>query len=109
MAQHRRVPSTLTPDARAAIVAGLRADAGGVRAIAARYNTSPSTVSRIAKAAGIVPSLRPATDLARRANLQDYGAWRAALKVKLIGDAEQLREQLWRACTLHNAGGKEHT
>lgn len=79
--------------------------------IARRLNRSPHTITKIAKELGLSfargdsPGLREATE-ARRA---DARARRAALAIKLLDDAERMRQQLFAPLLVYNFGGKDNT
>jgi hypothetical protein len=52
---------------------------------------------------------RSQTMAATQAKVIDAKARRAALEVKLLEDAEKLREQIWAPTLVYNFGGKDNT
>lgn len=86
----------LSADKREAIIADIRAGGKGCRQIAKDHGVGSSTVSDIAKAAGIHNAFdRTQTEKATQAHAVDCRARREALKAELLDDAERLRKRAW--------------
>ncbi|MFG2059678.1 helix-turn-helix domain-containing protein [Micromonospora sp. NPDC048930] len=77
-------------------------------AIAEELGRSGRTISRIADKLGLDFD-RARTRAATEAKKDDARAKRAALAVRLLDDAERLREQLFQPALVYNFGGKENT
>lgn len=76
--------------------------------IARETGISPSTVTRVCKAEGLVFDRRQ-TAAATQAKVVDAKARRAELAGLLLDDAFRLRAQLWEPARLVNFGGKDNT
>lgn len=76
-------------------------------AIAKKIKRSPSTVSNIAKDAGLTFERGAEVVAATEARRIDLAARRVTLAETLHEDAEKLREQLWQPCTVGEFAGKE--
>ncbi|MER8086603.1 helix-turn-helix domain-containing protein [Streptomyces sp. NPDC094048] len=75
--------------------------------IARKIKRSPSTVSNIAKEAGLTFDRGPEVVAATEARRIDLAARRVSLAEQLHEDAEKLRAQLWEPCTIGEFAGKE--
>lgn len=84
----------LTPHERDRIRA-LHADGTSCKEIARQLGRSPSTISKAAAAMGLAFD-RAQTAAATRAKQADAKARRADLSLKLLDDAERLRQRLWQ-------------
>lgn len=87
----------VTDEERDAILTTFR-ETDNVRETAKRHSRSPSTVSEIVAAAGLVPGGRSQTKTATRAKGADNAGRIEALKSDLLSDIEKLRKQLWQPC-----------
>lgn len=76
-------------------------------AIAEAMQRSKSTVGRKSKLLGLKWD-RSRVNAAIAAHQSDARARRAALQLALLGDAERLREQLWRPATYIDHGGRDY-
>ncbi len=90
------------------LVAELHAQGLSRNAIARQIGRSGRTVTKIADELGL-DFERARTRVATEARKDDARARRAALAVRLLDDAERMRQQLWEACTVYNFGGKDNT
>lgn len=81
---------------RAAILADIRAGEKGRNEIARDHDVSTSTVTNVAKGAGIETAFdRTATAKATRAREADCKALREQLKIDMLEDAQRLRQRAW--------------
>jgi transposase len=76
--------------------------------IARAIKRSPSTVSKIATALGLSFERGAEVVAATEARRIDLAARRVTLAEQLHQDAEKLREQLWKPCTVGAFGGKDN-
>ena len=76
--------------------------------IAREIGRAAGTVTKIARQLGLSFD-RTATKAATEAKVADARDRRANLAVALLADAERLREQLWRSCSIYNFGGRDNT
>ncbi|WP_192496810.1 helix-turn-helix domain-containing protein [Pseudoclavibacter sp. CFCC 14310] len=76
--------------------------------IAEHLGYSRATISKHAKRLGLEWASRSQTRAATQAKQADAAALRAALKLKLLQDAEQLRGQLFDRTTVFSFGGKDN-
>lgn len=97
-----------TDDERAE-VARLHAAGLGRNAISRQTGIHQRRVSLIAEALGLTFVRSPHVRAATEAKVVDAKARRAALALRLLEDAERLREALWQPCTAYNFGGKDNT
>lgn len=88
-----RIPNTK----RTQILNDIKTTNDSARTIAKRHNVSPSTVSTIAKQAGLEDAFigRAQTEAATRARQADLRARRARIREALLEDVERLRERAW--------------
>lgn len=84
----------------------LHADGLSLNAIAKRMARSKDVISRRAADLGLNWD-RSRTAVATQAVVADAKARRAALQVSLLGDAENLRRELWRPVEYVDHGGKD--
>lgn len=99
-----------TPDhVRAAILDDIRAGTKSCRAIAAHHGVSHSTVSSIAKAAGLDAFDRSDTKKATEAAQADNAADRARIARRFLLKADELLDQMDLPHTVFNFGGKDNT
>jgi hypothetical protein len=93
------LPKPISPQAREAIIADIRA--GKARnQIARDHHVSAGSVTNIAQQAGITDAFdRSATVKGTRAKQFDAKAARAKLIVDLLGDAQRFRERAWSQYT----------
>jgi transposase-like protein len=97
----------LTDDERERIADAIRS--GKARnEIAREFGRSPSTITAIAVENDLSFD-RSATKEATEARKADVDARMLALMEDLLGDAERMRTQLWKPCTIHSFGGKDNT
>lgn len=90
------MPKALAQRKRAAILRDIEAGEKARNVIAREHQVSPSTVTGIAKAAGITSAFdRTHTEKATRAAADDCKVLRAQLKVDLLHDAQKLRKRAW--------------
>lgn len=101
------MPAPLTQDQQTTILA-LHAAGHTRNQIAREANVSPSSVTKICRAAGLGFD-RTATAKATQAKVVDAKARRADLAMLLLEDAHRLRAQLWQPARLVNFGGKDNT
>jgi hypothetical protein len=95
------VPRPLADDVRAAILADIRAGQLSARAIAKRHGVAASTISKLAKDAGVVDAFeRTQTQKATRAVEIDNRARRAIIATELLNDVAHLRERAWSPYTV---------
>lgn len=95
------MPRPLADDIRAAILTDIRAGTLSARAIAKKHGVAASTISKLAKDAGVVDAFeRVQTEKATRAREADSRSERAALKADLLADARRLRERAWQPYTV---------
>ncbi|MGW3196326.1 hypothetical protein ACWDBD_17405 [Streptomyces sp. NPDC001118] len=81
---------------RAAILADIQAGEKGRNEIARDHDVSTSTVTNVAKGAGIEDAFdRTATAKATRAREVDCKALREQLKIDMLEDAQRLRQRAW--------------
>ncbi|MEU4777478.1 helix-turn-helix domain-containing protein [Micromonospora sp. NPDC023633] len=85
----------------------LHAEGLSRNAIAEQLGRSGRTISRIADKLGLTFD-RERTRAATEAKKDDARAKRAALAVRLLDDAERLRQQLWQPAHYVDHGGKEY-
>lgn len=99
------------PDAeRAAILDDIRAGQLSCKAIARKYGRSASTVSGIAKDAGLVDAFgRSQTKEATRAREADSKARRAEIAARLLDEATGFLDMLHGPFRVFSFGGKENT
>ena len=76
--------------------------------IARQIQRSGKTVSRLAAEQGLTFERGPEVAAATEARKVDAKARRAALALKLIDDAERLREQLFAPTLVYNFGGRDN-
>lgn len=91
----------------------LHAEGHSLNQCAKQLGYAPATISKHAKILGLTWD-RAQVRIANQAKKADAAALRADLKLKLLGDAERLRGQLFAETTVFNFGGKsniyrEHT
>lgn len=88
--------NALPPGKKDAILADVRAGGKSARQIAKDHGVGVSTVSGLAKKAGLTNAFdRSKTEAATHAHAIDCRARREALKQQLIEDAEKLRARAW--------------
>jgi hypothetical protein len=87
----------------------LHAAGTGRNEIARQTGIHQRRVSAIAADLGLTFKRSPHVAAAAEAKKVDAKARRAALALKLLEDAERLRESLWQTCTAYNFGGKDNT
>ncbi|MEU3917102.1 helix-turn-helix domain-containing protein [Streptomyces sp. NPDC029004] len=97
----------ITPEDRAE-VHRLHAEGKARNEIARTMRRSPSTVSKIARDLGLTFERGNEVVAATEARRIDLAVRRALLAEQLHDDAERLRAQLWRPCTIGAFGGKEN-
>lgn len=102
----RRPPRPVTDEDRR-LVAELAAKGLSRNAIADQLGRSGKTISEIAAKLGITFD-RERTRAATEAKKDDARAKRAALALRLLDDAERLRQQLWQPAHYVSHGGKEY-
>ena len=86
----------LPPKKRAEILADIQAGEKGRNEIARDHGVSTSTVTNIAKYAGIDTACdRTSTEKATRAREADCKALREQLKIDMLQDAQRLRQRAW--------------
>lgn len=91
------MPKPLPADKRAAILKDIQAGQKSRNQIARDHGVSVSTVSGIAKDAGLTDAFdRSKTKSATRAREVDCKALRAQLKQDLLEDAQRLRARAWK-------------
>lgn len=86
----------------------LHAAGKSLHAIAAEMGRGKGTISAKAKAAGLAWD-REQVQAATQAKVADARERRATLQLRLLDDAERLREQLWQPAKWGNFGGRENT
>lgn len=96
----------ITPDDRADFLV-LHGRGLSRNAIAAELGRSPSTVTKLARLAGVTFD-RTATAAATAAKQADNRALRAALERELLLDADRMRRQLFAPVVVYAFGGKEN-
>ena len=90
------MPKPLSARKRNAVLTDIRAGVKSRNQIARDHGVSASTVTGLAKAAGIDGAFdRTKTKDATRAHEADGKALRAQLKVDLLHDAQKLRARIW--------------
>lgn len=90
------MPKPLEPAKRTAILQDIKTGQKSARQISRDHNVSVSTVSGIAKDAGLNDAFeRSQTEKATRARSVDCKALRAQLKEDLLVDAQRLRKRAW--------------
>jgi hypothetical protein len=95
------VPRPLADDIRAAILTDIRAGKDSARAIAKKHGVAASTISKLAKDAGVVDAFeRVQTQKATRAAEIDNRARRAIIATELLNDVAHLRERAWSPYTV---------
>jgi transposase-like protein len=88
----------IDPERRAAVLRDIKAGGKSLNQIAKDNAVAKSTVSVIAKDAGLTDAFdRTRTEAATRAHAIDCRARREALKAALLDDAERLRDRAWSA------------
>jgi len=103
------MPPRIPDETREAILADIRGG-GTCRGIAEHHGVSPSTVTKLAKDAGIANAFeRAQTKNATEARLADNRARRAELSSRLLKKAGQLLDQMDRPHRVFNFGGKDNT
>jgi hypothetical protein len=100
--------NTITGTLRQAVIDDIKAGELGRNAIAKKHGLSGSTVSGIAKAEGLEFRGRTQVAAATQARKVDLRSRRAEIAAVLLEDADRLRGQMWRPCTLHAFGGKDN-
>lgn len=102
------MPTRLPDDKRDAIIADIH-NGHGRNAIARAHAVSPSTVTAIAREAGIDDAFdRAATKKATQATLDDNKARRAALARRMLDKANDLLDQMDQPHLVFNIGGKDN-
>jgi len=103
------MPARIPDDIRAAILADVRAGEKSCRSIARDHRVSSSTVSALAREAGIDDAFeRTNTKKAIEATHVDNKARRAALSARLIARAEKLERSMDEPHLLVKIGGKDN-
>lgn len=100
-----RIPDTK----RNAILRDIKTGTDSARTIAKRHGVSPSTVSAIAKKAGLEDAFigRAQTERATRARQADLKARRARIQEQLLEDVERLRQRAWAPYTYYERTARE--
>lgn len=102
------MPKPLSARKRNAILRDIQAGSARRNEISRKHGVSASTVSLIAKQAGLGSAFdRSKTREATRARELDCKALRAQLKVDLLHDAQRLRGRAWSAYTVVVGGGPD--
>jgi hypothetical protein len=105
------VPPPLDPDKRAAVLVDVQDAADGTNeqsagAIAKAHGVSVSSVTKIAKTAGLEHAWRRTqTASASRAKTVDNRSRRAALSAAMLNDAERIRLRVWEPTFVVTATG----
>lgn len=95
------MPRPLADDIRAAILTDIRAGQLSARAIAKRHGVAASTISKLAKDAGVVDAFERAhTEKATRARVADDRARRAEEATAFLDDVARLRARAWQPYTV---------
>jgi hypothetical protein len=104
------VPPRIPDDKRAAILADVKAGKLGARQVAAKHSVAPSTVTKLAKDAGIVDAFeRAQTKNATAAAQIDNKAMRVLAAQRLIVKAHETLDQMDAPHLVFNFGGKDNT
>lgn len=90
-------------------VARLHAAGLGRNAISRETKIHQRRVSAIAESLGLTFTRSPHTQAAAEAKKVDGKARRTALALRLLEDAERMRQALWLPCKAYNFGGKDNT
>jgi hypothetical protein len=91
------VPPRIPDDKRAAILTDVRTGTKGRNQIARDHGVALSTVSKIAKDAGVIDAFdRTQMENVTRAVVADNRSRRAQLASDLLHDAEMLRQRAWK-------------
>lgn len=103
------MPPPLDPDKRAAILQAIRGG-GTCRGIARKHAVDPSTVSKIAKDAGITDAFqRGQTKNATEAAIADNKARRAATSRRFLDECNAFLDDLHKPHVVFNFGGKDNS
>jgi transposase-like protein len=104
------VPPRIPDDTRASILAAVRAGAKGRNQIARDHGVALSTVTKLAKEAGVTDAFdRAQTKNATTAALVDNKAQRVLAARRLIAKAHDLLDQMDQPAIVFNFGGKDNT
>lgn len=104
------MPPPISPDKRDAILTDIRAGEKSCRQIARDHKVSPSTVSDLAKDAGMPDAFaRSQTKNATAAVVADSRARRAEISRKFLEKADQLLDRMDEQHRAFNFGGKDNT
>lgn len=104
------MPSPIDPDTRAAILADIEAGLKSRGQIAREHNVSTTTVSKVAKDAGIEqPFSREQTKNATAAAVADNASERARLARRFLEEAHRALDAMHAETVIWNFGGKDNT
>jgi transposase-like protein len=104
------VPPRIPDDKRAAILADVRAGHKGRNQVARDHGVALSTVTKLAKEAGVTDAFdRAQTKNATAAAIVDNKAMRVLAAQRLIVKAHELLDQMDQPHTVFNFGGKDNT
>lgn len=103
------MPPPIPDTKRTAILEDIRTGEHSARAIAKRHGVAPTTVTSIAKDAGIEDAFgREQTENATRARLADLKALRTEVSEKFLTRANELLDQMGQPHLVHSFGGKDN-